>query len=166
MIFFNSRQVVRANLKKECKCHGVTGSCNLKTCWKQLAPFHVIGSALKQKYRSAVPVSFLNNKLQQRDNNNRYRLVTRNDKKLVYLDSSPDYCVRNATAGSPGMLGRTCMSDVVPTKECKSLCKSCNLRPRTVEHYKLVKCRCKFVWCCTVKCELCKVKYSLTTCTK
>ena len=161
-----SLQLVRANLRKECKCHGVTGSCNLKTCWKQLAPFDVIGSALKQKYRSAVPVSFLNNKLRQRENNNRYRPVTRNDKKLVYLASSPDYCVRNVTAGSPGMLGRTCRSDVVSTKECRSLCNACNLRHRTAEHSKQVKCRCKFVWCCTVKCDLCNVKYSLTTCTK
>ena len=162
-----SHQVVRANLKKHCKCHGVTGSCNLKTCWKQLAPFEVVGSSLKQKYRSAVPVSFLNNKLQQRDNSNRYRLhtVNRKDKKLVYLVSSPDYCVRNATAGSLGMLGRTCRSDVVSTDKCRSLCNACNLRHRTVELYKQVKCRCKFVWCCTVKCKLCAVKYSLTTCT-
>ncbi|KAJ7376771.1 Protein Wnt-8b [Desmophyllum pertusum] len=159
------RKVVRASLTKECKCHGVTGSCNLKTCWKQLAPFNVVGSELKQKYRAAVRVSFLNNKLHKRDNN-RDRLVTRKHKKLVYLDSSPDYCVRNSTVGSPGMLGRTCRSDVLPSKECKSLCNSCQLRHKTVEHYKQVKCRCKFVWCCTVKCDLCTVKYSLTTCTK
>lgn len=158
-------QVVRSNLKKECKCHGVTGSCNLKTCWKQLAPFNAIGSELKQKYRAAVRVSFLNNKLHKRDNN-RDGLVTAKHKKLVYLDTSPDYCVRNVTAGSPGMLGRSCRSDVVPSKECRSLCNSCQLRHQTVEHYKQVKCRCKFVWCCTVKCHLCNVKYSLTTCTK
>lgn len=161
----HSLQVVRANLKKECKCHGVTGGCNLKTCLKQLARFTVIGSELKQKYRTAVRVSFLNNKLHKRDNN-RDRLVTRKLKKLVYLDSSPVYCVRNDTAGSPGMLGRSCRSDVVPTKECRSLCNSCQLRHQTVEHDKQVKCRCKFLWCCTVKCHLCTVKYSLTTCTK
>ena len=164
-MFFSSSQVVRASLKKECKCHAVTGSCNLKTCWKQLAPFDVVGSALKQKYHASIPVTFTNSKLQQRDNNNRYRPVTKKDKKLVYLDSSPDYCVRNTTAGSPGMLGRTCSSDIVPTEGCRSLCNSCNLRYRTVEQYKQVKCRCKFVWCCTVKCKLCNVKYSLTTCT-
>ncbi|KAJ7392985.1 Protein Wnt-8b [Desmophyllum pertusum] len=160
------RKVVRASLTKECKCHGVTGSCNLKTCWKQLAPFNVVGSELKQKYRAAVRVSFLNNKLHKRDNNRdrRDRLVTRKDKKLVYLDSSPDYCVRNATAGSPGMRGRTCLGDQVSTGECRSLCNSCNLRHRTVEQSKQVKCRCKFVWCCTVKCKLCNVKYSRTTC--
>ena len=135
----------------------------MKTCWKQLALFNVIVLELQQKYRAAVRVSFLNNKLRKRDNN-RDRLVTKEEKKLVYLDSSPDYCARNATAGSPGMLGRTCQSENASTEECRSLCNSCNLRHQTVEHYKQVKCRCKFVWCCTVKCRLCSVKYSLTTC--
>ena len=131
----------------------------MKTCWKQLAPFNVVGSELKQKYHAAVRVSFLNNKLRKRGKKND-RLVTR----LVYLDTSPDYCVRNATAGSPGMLGRTCQSENASTEECRSLCNSCNLRHRTAEHNKRVKCRCKFVWCCTVKCKVCTVKYSLTTC--
>ena len=136
----------------------------MKTCWKQLAPFEIVGSALKQKYRAATQVTFLNNKLQERDNRNRYSQVTRKDLKLVYLDSSPDYCVRNMTVGSPGMLGRTCRSDIVSNGQCQSLCNSCNLRYRTEEHSKQVKCRCKFVWCCTVKCKLCTEKYSLTTC--
>ena len=162
-MFFNPRQVVQANLRKECKCHGVTGSCNLNTCWKQLVSFNVVGSELKQKFRAAVRVSFLNNKLHKEDND-RYRLVTRKEKELVYLDASPDYCVRNTTAGSPGMRGRTCQSETGSTEECRSLCNSCNLRHRTVEQYQQVKCGCKFVWCCTVKCSLCKVKYSLTTC--
>ena len=135
----------------------------MKTCWKQLAPFNVVGSELKQKYRTAVRVSFLNNKLYKEDNN-RDRLVTKTEKKLVFLDSSPDYCVRNAIAGSPGMMGRTCKSEDASTEECRSLCNSCNLRHRTVEQYKKVKCRCKFVWCCSVKCKLCSAKYSLTTC--
>jgi len=135
----------------------------LKTCWKQLAPFNVVGSELKKKYRAAVRVSFLNNKLYKR-HNNRDRLVKKKEKKLVYLDSSPDYCVRNSTAGSPGLLGRTCLSENSSIEECRSLCNSCNLRHRTVQHKKQVKCRCKFVWCCTVKCKVCTVKYSLTTC--
>ena len=135
----------------------------MKTCWKQLGPFNVAGSELKQKYGTAVRVSFLDNKLYTRVDN-RDRLVTKTGKKLVYIDSSPDYCVRNATAGSPGMLGRTCQSENTSIEECRSLCYSCNLRHRTVVQKKQVKCKCKFVWCCSVKCKLCSVKYSLTTC--
>ena len=80
------KQVARGSLQKECKCHGVTGSCNLKTCWKQLAPFAVVGSALKQKYLTAVPVSFKNNKIHEK--HSRDSVSSKKCKKLVYLDSS------------------------------------------------------------------------------
>ena len=36
-----------------CKCHGVSGSCSLKTCWLQLADFRQVGEFLKEKYDSA-----------------------------------------------------------------------------------------------------------------
>ncbi|KAJ7325619.1 Ligand for members of the frizzled of seven transmembrane receptor [Desmophyllum pertusum] len=157
------RKVVRTSLNRECKCHGVTGSCNLKTCWKRLAPFSVVGTALKQIYLKATRVSFQNNMLQERVKK-QTRAVTGREKKLVYLDSSPDYCVRNVSMGSPGLLGRTCRSDEVSTSKCRSLCNSCKMRHHTVEHDKQVKCKCKFVWCCSVKCEICTKSYSVTTC--
>ena len=158
-------QVVRTNLKRECKCHGVTGSCTLKTCWKELGPFENVGSLLKQIYHNAARVSFVNNKLQERINRH-LRAVSDKERKLVYLDSSPDYCVRNSTVGSPGMLGRICRGDEVSTNQCKSLCNSCGLRHQTVDKYKQIKCMCKFVWCCSVKCDTCTNKYSVTTCMK
>ena len=125
--------------------------------------FNVIGQELKRKYRSAIRVSSIDSKLHRRENN-RDRLVTRKEKKLVYLNSSPDFCVRNSTPGSPGLRGRTYVSGLESEEKCRSLCNSCNLRHRTVERYRQVKCRCKFVWCCIVRCELCTEKYSLTTC--
>ena len=72
----------------------------MKTGWKQLTPFNVIGLELKQKYHAAVRVSFLNNKLHKRDNN-RDRLVAKKEKKLVYLDSSPDYCAEGTRPPAP-----------------------------------------------------------------
>lgn len=137
----------------------------MKTCWKELGAFENVGSRLKEIYRNAARVSFVNNKLQERVNR-QLRAVSVKEKKLVYLDSSPDYCVRNYTVGSPGMLGRKCRGDEVSTDECKSLCDECGLKHQTVENYKQIKCRCKFVWCCSVKCDTCTTKYSVTTCTK
>ena len=154
--------MVKLKVKRECKCHGVTGSCNFKTCWKSLAPFSVVGAELKKKYRQAKKVILIDNVLHDEDN----KPVARRDKKLVFLDPSPDYCVRNRTAGSLGLLGRSCSSDDIATSKCRSLCNSCSLGHKTVQHKKDVKCRCKFVWCCSVECETCTREYSVTTCTR
>lgn len=143
----------------------MTGSCSLKTCWKKLGPFENVGSMLKQMYDNAAKVSFKDNKLLERINR-QLRAVSDKEKKLVYLDSSPNYCLRNTTVGSPGMLGRTCRDDEVSTSKCRSLCSDCGLRHKTVENFKQIKCRCKFVWCCSVRCDTCAEKYSVTTCTK
>ena len=154
--------MVRLSLKKECKCHGVTGSCEYKTCWRSLAPFDEVGQQLKLKYRHAVRVSLVKGILKEVKTK---KIAARRDKKLVYLDNSPDFCVRNVTAGSLGVLGRTCSEDGGVDK-CVSLCDSCRLRSRTVEHSKQVPCRCKFVWCCSIQCKECTKRYSITTCTR
>lgn len=133
--------------------------------WKVLAPFEVVASKLKQKYHNAVRVWFVDDRLEERVNN-QLSPVSPTDLKLVYLDSSPDYCVRNDSLGTPGMLGRSCRSDMSDDR-CKSftaLCKSCKLSYSTVEHYKKVKCNCKFVWCCRVECDSCTEKYFEATC--
>lgn len=44
-------------MKMHCRCHGVSGSCELKTCWKFMPSFNEIGNVLKQKYGKAVLVS-------------------------------------------------------------------------------------------------------------
>ncbi|KAF7257636.1 hypothetical protein EG68_05468 [Paragonimus skrjabini miyazakii] len=40
-----------------CKCHGVSGSCSMRTCWTQLSPFPRVGSYLRQSYDEAIKVS-------------------------------------------------------------------------------------------------------------
>lgn len=158
------RKVVRANLRRECKCHGLSGSCTLRTCWKQLGAFENVGSDLKEIYGAAARVKFVENKLQERITRDLRRAVSAKDKILVYLDSSPNYCVRNSTVGSPGMLGRICRGDEVSTDKCKSLCNACGLRHQTIQEVKTIKCKCKFVWCCSVQCDECTSKFSVTTC--
>lgn len=41
----------------KCRCHGISGSCELKTCWRSLPTFDTIGNYLKSKYISASRVS-------------------------------------------------------------------------------------------------------------
>lgn len=46
-------QVVKELVHRECKCHGVSGSCAVRTCWRALPPFAAVGAALRDKYRRA-----------------------------------------------------------------------------------------------------------------
>lgn len=42
---------------EHCKCHGVSGSCTVKSCWKVLGPFENITKIIRRKYRSAVKLT-------------------------------------------------------------------------------------------------------------
>merc|ERR1712241_1274952 len=50
------RKLLERNMKVECKCHGVSGSCELKTCWRSVASFRMIGEILKKKFDGAQEV--------------------------------------------------------------------------------------------------------------
>lgn len=41
-------------MEVKCRCHGLSGSCSLKTCWLALPDFRHIGAYLKRKYDVAV----------------------------------------------------------------------------------------------------------------
>lgn len=53
IVLFFLDQAVYNLANVACKCHGVSGSCSLKTCWLQLADFRRVGEFLKEKYDSA-----------------------------------------------------------------------------------------------------------------
>lgn len=55
-------QIVKNLLRTDCKCHGVSGSCAMKTCWKSLPPFRAIGDVLMKKYNRARYVQPINDK--------------------------------------------------------------------------------------------------------
>lgn len=155
---------MKATLKKECKCHGVCGSCSTKTCWKQLAPFAVVGKYLKEKYIKAKAVLVKNAKLIQEIRPRDYVPVPKKDRSLVFIDSSPDYCRFNSSAGSPGVLGRVCFSDDPNYNRCNNICTSCGFKLKKKLIVRSVKCDCKFVWCCKVKCKTCMKLAAMTTC--
>lgn len=37
------RRIILKNMKQVCKCHGVSGSCSIKVCWKVMPEFRKIG---------------------------------------------------------------------------------------------------------------------------
>ncbi|KAK1117718.1 Protein Wnt-5b [Melipona bicolor] len=101
------RRAVIKRSKVTCKCHGVSGSCSLITCWQQLASFREIGDFLLDKYDGATEVRVnRRGRLSMRDP--RFSLPTAND--LVYLDESPNYCLPNETLGS---LGKTSLFKIL-----------------------------------------------------
>lgn len=51
------RRAVKLTLLTECKCHGVSGSCTVKTCWKTLPTFSRVGNYLMQRYHKAKRVA-------------------------------------------------------------------------------------------------------------
>ncbi|XP_064631758.1 protein Wnt-8b-like isoform X2 [Lineus longissimus] len=166
------RRAVRKTLKMSCKCHGISGACTIKTCWQQLSEFRAVGSYLKKKYQRAKMVDFQDGKLNIARNSERRMRISKTD--LLYLESSPDYCRVNVTAGTYGTLGRECVRplkkgdklDRWERRSCKFLCKTCGLRVKKKVIEDHVSCNCKFHWCCAVKCESCKETITKFACAK
>lgn len=57
-IFFNNRnaKAVKNFMRTECKCHGLSGSCTLRTCWRKLPLFRDVATRLKEKFDGAAKV--------------------------------------------------------------------------------------------------------------
>ncbi|XP_076335757.1 protein Wnt-5b-like [Tachypleus tridentatus] len=142
-----------------CKCHGVSGSCSLITCWQQLASFREIGDHLRDKYDGATEVG-INRRGKLQIKNPRHILPTSAD--LVYLDQSPDYCLANELTGSLGTRGRVCNRTSPSTDGCNLLC--CGRGYNTFSALKKERCHCKFHWCCYVRCRTCVQRVYLHTC--
>lgn len=53
------RRIVASNLLRECKCHGVSGSCAMKTCWKTTPKLEDVAELLHHKYLFASKVRFI-----------------------------------------------------------------------------------------------------------
>ncbi|XP_039263168.1 protein Wnt-5-like [Styela clava] len=141
--------VVRAT-RPTCKCHGVSGSCSLKTCWMQVPDFRDVGDRLRQRYQGAVEMKVTHRgQLKTRWGN----IASPTIVDLVFLDSSPDYCNPNPKMGVMGTSGRECNKDSTGMDGCGLMCCGRGFVTREVETVK--PCHCKFQWCCYVKCQQC-----------
>ncbi|XP_045469815.1 protein Wnt-1 isoform X1 [Harmonia axyridis] len=69
---------VQQQMKKECKCHGMSGSCTVRTCWMKLPSFRVIGDILKDRFDGASHVTSGNS--HQRNNKAHGRMLSNNGK--------------------------------------------------------------------------------------
>lgn len=156
-------KAVKSGLRTTCKCHGVSGSCAVRTCWKQLSPFRETGQALKLRYDSAVKVSSATNealgRLQlwapARPGSPTKGLPPRPG-DLVYMEDSPSFC--RPSKYSPGTAGRVCSREA----SCSSLC--CGRGYDTQSRLVAFSCHCQVQWCCYVECQQCVREELIYTC--
>ena len=119
-----------------CKCHGVSGSCSLRTCWHQLPVFRDISDRLLVKYDTAMSTVFnrhgtmlvfpiadrlpgdnsrqptnrkkrrRNRKWRRGDDGGGGRRPSKDD--LIFFERSPDYCLPINGSAMGGTVGRRC----------------------------------------------------------
>ncbi|XP_058712061.1 protein Wnt-2b isoform X2 [Poecile atricapillus] len=154
------RMAVKRFLKLECKCHGVSGSCTLRTCWLAMSDFRKTGDYLRRKYNGAIQVTMNQDGTGFTVANKNFRKPTKTD--LVYFENSPDYCVMDKSAGSLGTAGRVCSKVSRGTDGCEVMC--CGRGYDTTRVTRVTKCECKFHWCCAVRCKECEDTVDVHTC--
>lgn len=155
-----------------CKCHGVSQSCEMKTCWKELTMFSDIGKILLDKYDSATKVRYdrrtgrilkapkTTDVGYKRSGKRRSASNRPTNGNLVYINPSPNYCVRSNKRETLGTAGRECKHNTNGPDSCRELCCKRGFLPTEVVIKQ--RCQCKFHWCCYVKCKECtssKTKY-------
>ncbi|XP_028574810.2 protein Wnt-7a isoform X2 [Podarcis muralis] len=160
------RKILEENMKLECKCHGVSGSCTTKTCWTTLPKFRELGYILKDKYNEAVQVEPVRASRNKRPTFLKIKkpLSYRKpmDTDLVYIEKSPNYCEEDPVTGSVGTQGRMCNKTAQQTNGCDLMC--CGRGYNTHQYSRVWQCNCKFHWCCYVKCNTCSERTEVYTC--
>lgn len=176
-------------MQVRCKCHGMSGSCELKTCWKVVPDFRTVGKTLKDRFRNAVLVTQSNlgsvtpsmrargirrrkpERGQKRRKNRgggdsaaagRKKKPRNLAKQLFYYQKSPNFCERDQAIDIPGTAGRRCNKTSTGGDGCGSLC--CGRGYNVVRQRRTEWCSCKFHWCCYVQCQNCTVEEWITVC--
>ncbi|GFS22511.1 protein Wnt [Elysia marginata] len=139
-------------MRTVCKCHGLSGSCALKTCWKKMPTFREVGNRLKAQFDGAIRVIISNDGKNIMPEGKTIKPPSEYD--LVYSDNSPNFCKRNRKVGSLGTQDRECDPNSEGVGGCDLLC--CNRGYTTREVLVRENCKCRFIWCCDVQCEICE----------
>uniref|UniRef100_A0A8D2LIX5 Protein Wnt n=1 Tax=Varanus komodoensis TaxID=61221 RepID=A0A8D2LIX5_VARKO len=155
------RLAVAKLMSVECRCHGVSGSCALKTCWKTMSSFAKVGSFLKEKYENSIQISDrLKKRIRRKEK--RHRKIPIHQEDLLYINRSPNYCVEDRKLGVLGTQGRECNRTSEGPNGCNLLCCGRGYNTHVVRHVE--RCECKFVWCCYVRCRRCETMTDVHTC--
>ncbi|KAJ6660687.1 hypothetical protein lerEdw1_017684 [Lerista edwardsae] len=160
------RTTILDHMHLKCKCHGLSGSCEVKTCWWAQPDFRAIGDYLKDKYDSASEMVVEKHRESRgwvetlRAKYALFKPPTERD--LVYYENSPNFCEPNPETGSFGTRDRTCNVTSHGIDGCDLLC--CGRGHNTRTEKRKEKCHCIFHWCCYVSCQECIRVYDVHTC--
>ncbi|KAK3529062.1 hypothetical protein QTP70_015105 [Hemibagrus guttatus] len=160
------RMTILENMHLRCKCHGLSGSCEVKTCWWAQPDFRLLGDYLKDKYDSASEMVVEKHRESRgwvetlRAKYAFFKHPTERD--LVYYEGSPNFCEPNPETGSFGTRDRSCNVSSHGIEGCDLLC--CGRGHNTRTEKRKEKCHCIFHWCCYVSCQECVRVYDVHTC--
>lgn len=174
------------NLMETSKCHGMSGSCQLKTCWKSAPEFRIVGKVLKHMFRNAILVNQSNmgngeallpsknfgnlrsrkanlfsNKMNYKHLSMRFKAKL-HENTLFYYQRSPSFCDRDFSSDISGTEGRKCNRNSSGIGSCSSMC--CGRGYNVINEHRVEKCACHFQWCCQVICETCIYEEWISTC--
>lgn len=154
------RLAVKNHMRTECKCHGLSGSCTLRTCWKKMPHFREVGDRLLEKFNGAFKVMAGNDGKSVVPVGHNIKPPDKRD--LIYSAESPDFCSANRKTGAPGTRGRVCNSTAMDMGGCDLLCCGRGYREETVVLEE--NCLCRFYWCCVVQCKKCVTRKEVSVC--
>ncbi|XP_076020571.1 protein Wnt-16 [Genypterus blacodes] len=155
------RQAIGKTMSTDCRCHGVSGSCAVKTCWRTMAPFERVGTFLKERYENSVQVLDRSKKKVRRKEKEQRRVPIQKQ-ELIFFNKSPNYCLEDKRWGVTGTRGRRCNRTSQGPDGCNLLCCGRGYNTHVVRHVE--RCECKFMWCCYVRCRRCESMNDMHTC--
>lgn len=176
-----------------CKCHGMSGSCELKTCWKAAPDFRHVGKVLKNRFRDAIlvdqsnmgngsPVHLTNKLIRQQKQRQKPRTKLKPEKKNNTKEEKKRRGKKRRDIStellyyqkSPNYCERDLNLDVLGTmgRQCNRTstgsdsCSSlcCGRGYNFIRRRRIERCNCKFHWCCKVECQNCSVEEWITVC--
>ncbi|CAL8102077.1 unnamed protein product [Calicophoron daubneyi] len=181
------RQAVINKMEVQCKCHGVSGSCEMRTCWRSLPKFRDLGNHLQERYHKALMVDYVDRRLMPIENvelgpaqpeentlsprrlsytsgttKHPDKTVTITENDLLYTSHSPTFCHHDPQFGSIGTYGRRCVEGAKGLNSCDYLCCDRGFKRETFVQEE--RCNCKFQWCCKVLCQTCTKTVVISTC--
>ncbi|KAL7645149.1 UNVERIFIED_CONTAM: hypothetical protein RMT77_003527 [Armadillidium vulgare] len=178
------RRHVKSSMRLKCKCHGMSGSCTVKSCWWRLSSFRRIGTTLKGHFDGASEVVGTKEIFSRQ--NDRRRSTRRNRKSrrrkkvktaflpsnaelkfpskrdLIYYKPSPNFCIKDKRLGISGTTGRTCNVTSKGLDGCELMC--CGRGYTTQVKGIQERCSCTFHWCCDVRCKICYTQKTIHSC--